>query len=98
MTTCIVALVISCTNTAPRLTPTEAVRVLTNSVAPYVAPLPLPDAYALASRAQVIPHDPAWPFLTPPTPTAPLAPPWRVTTVITTNHGVQTYFNGRNMR
>lgn len=93
MTCLIVALVISCSTTAPRLAPAEAVRILTASVAPYVAPLPV-----VARDERPVPHDPNWPFLTPPTPTKPLAPPWRVTTVITTDHGVQTYFNGQNMR
>jgi hypothetical protein len=96
MTTCALVLgLITCT-VAPgaRLAPAEAVRVLTSNTRPYVAPPPLPDAYALAMRNQDVPHNPNSPFLTPATPIQPLAPPWSVTTHYGRNY-VETLFNGR---
>lgn len=91
MTSCLViAAVITCTGLPPKPTPSEAVKVLTASVQPYVAPWPraertTQDVNAATTFSQ---------FTTPATPIKPLSDPWRVTTVFTRHHGVETYFNG----
>ena len=72
------------------LTPADAVRVLTSNTRPCVAPMAIAPQYVTP-----VPHDPNWPFLTPSTPTRPLAPPWSVTTYYGRNH-VETFFNGRS--
>lgn len=98
MITClIVAAVVSCTNTEPKPTPADAVRVLTTSVAPFVPPAPKREVWrdiALFS----IPAPSGSNGMPPPTPTKPLSDPWRVTTVVTPDRGVQTWFNGARVR
>lgn len=89
----VAAAVLNCTP-AQALTPAEAVRVLTSNTRPVVAPLA-----RVAQDVRPVPHNPAWPFLTPATPIAPLAPPWSVTYVTGPVYGGYGYgeplFNGR---
>jgi hypothetical protein len=79
--------ILNCTS-AQALPPADAVRVLTSNTRPFVAPVRITPQYA-----PPIPHDPNWPFLSPMSPTRPLAPPWSVTTYYGRNH-VETFFNG----
>lgn len=93
MITClIVAAVVTCTP-APKPSPAEAVRVLTQSVTPFHLIVPV---------RRDIPRDvvirPLTSTMPVPTPTKPLSEPWSVTTVVTRDRGVQTWFNGRIVR
>jgi uncharacterized membrane protein YgcG len=83
----IIAAVVTCTNPTPRPTPAEAVAVLTASVKPWTAP---PEATPAPWHLQPLgpDYDPEWHggrFAPTSAPTAPLAPPWSVTTYI--GHG-----------
>jgi hypothetical protein len=99
MTCILIAAVITCTGTAPRLTPAEAVRVLTASTRPFVYVAPAPRDYPRELPPVTSPET-GWPYhgsIADLPPTRPLAAPWRVTTTI--RHGVvETWFNGKNMR
>ena len=61
MTACVLALgIITCTSTAPRLTPTEAARILVASSAPYayVPPVPLDGPIVVTNHSR--PGDGPW--------------------------------------
>lgn len=98
MTTCLViAAVISCTTSTPKPTPHDAVRVLTSSVTAFVAAPPIPSRVE-RDLARYRDEHTAHGGMPPATPIKPLSEPWRVTTVVTPNRGVQTWFNGQLIR
>jgi hypothetical protein len=98
MITClIVAAVVTCSNVPPKPAPADAARVLTSSVRPWTPPAPKREVwrdFALLS----IPAPSGTNGMPAPTPTRPLSSPWRVTTVVTPDRGVQTWFNGERVR
>lgn len=102
MITClIVAAVVHCTpSDTPRPTPQEAVKVLTSSVRAFV-PAVTRDIVERDLARYRMEHQPIRDItssMPPPTPTRPLSDPWRVTTVVTRDRGVLTWFNGVLMR
>jgi hypothetical protein len=100
MTCLIVAAIVSCTNPTPKPSPAEAIKVITASVPAFV---PVNREYERArenARYQMMrqPIRDATTSMPVPTPTKPLSEPWRVTTVVTRDRGVQTWFNGERVR
>jgi hypothetical protein len=90
MTTClIVGMIITCTNVAP-LTPERARNVLVQSIRPWTAPPPPVDPSVRYAGATS--YNPAWPFLTPPSPPR-ISTPWSVTVVAPPGY-YASWFNG----
>ncbi len=98
MITClIVAAVVRCMPVeTPKPTPQDAVKVLTSSVRPFVPTVTVDTVERDLARYRME-HQPirdVTSSMPPPTPTKPLSEPWRVTTVVTPDRGVLTWFNG----
>lgn len=98
MTSClIIAAIVTCTNLPPKITPEEAVKVLTSQSQPFTYASPSRVPYGQPETAAPVPASARpWP-IGPLPPTQPLAPPFRVTTRVT-RWGVDTWFNGKRVR